>query len=824
MTLAPPRPPAQSPPLGRRGTPRRAVARWAWRMFRREWRQQALVLGLLTAAVAASVGVASAASTTTPVPDNAIFGSASHLISFGSTDPAVLARDIAATLERFESAEVITHRSVALPGEFEPIDYRAQDPAGPFGGPRLDLVEGEYPTGDEVAVTDGAAELLEVEPGGSLPLDGVPRTVVGIVENPGDLSDEFVLIPPSGSADADRVTVLVDASDDEVMPFRIPSGGDLETGSRLQHEGAIAAVGVLVLTTVGLLLVGLIAVAGFVVIAHRRMRQLGVLGAIGATERQLRLVTLTNGAVVGALGAGIGAALGFGGWLALAPFVERAVGYRVDELSVPWWVIAGAMLLAVGAGTAAAWWPAREVARVPAVRALSGRPPEPKPARRAAVLAAASVAVGIGCLSMSGSVADDRSVYWTNAVLVVVGILTVALAILLVCSPAIRLLVACVGWLPVGVRLAVGDLARYRARSAAALAAISLVVAIATTVIAAAAAAQSSVAEGNLPANSVLVRAAHVDGPFVPVAEELDRLTAAVDRVVAPLDDPVVTSLDVAIDPRSGPDPSFEGRLAISLAERVEDGWADLSLVYVATPGLLAPYGADLGAVGPGTMVITTWTGDLGLLGDLNDDRSKIEPLSGIERLPESFSSLPDTFTTTAVLDERGWDAAASGRWLVETSAPPTPDQLDAARDAAAQSGLTIEARDHQQGLGNLRSAATAAAILVSLAILAMTVGLVRSESGRDLRVLTATGAPSRIRRTLTATTAGSLAVLGVILGISGAYVGLVAGFAGDLSALVPLPLRDLALLVVGLPVLATVAGWLVSGRTVDDIARQPMT
>ena len=242
------------------------------RMFRREWRQQALVLALLTAAVAASVGVASAASTT-PVPDNAVFGSASHLISFRSTDPAALARDIAATLERFESAEVITHRSVALPGEFEPIDYRAQDPAGPFGGPRLDLVEGEYPTGDEVAVTDGAAELLEVEPGGSLPLDGVPRTVVGIVENPGDLSDEFVLVPPSGSADADQVTILLDASDDEVMSFRIPSGGDLETGSRLQHEGVIAAVGVLVLTTVGLLLVGLIAVAGFVVIAHRRMRQ-----------------------------------------------------------------------------------------------------------------------------------------------------------------------------------------------------------------------------------------------------------------------------------------------------------------------------------------------------------------------------------------------------------------------------------------------------------------------------------------------------------------------------------------------------------------------
>ena len=128
-------------------------------------------------------------------------------------------------------------------------------------------------------------------------------------------------------------------------------------------------------------------------------------------------MTLTNGAVVGALGDGWARQLGSGdGWR--WPRSSTGGGYRVDELAVPWWVVAGAMVLAVVAGTAAAWWPAREVARVPAVRALSGRPPEPKPARRAAVLAAASVAVGIGCLAMSGSVADDRGVDWINALLV----------------------------------------------------------------------------------------------------------------------------------------------------------------------------------------------------------------------------------------------------------------------------------------------------------------------------------------------------------------------------------------------------------------------
>jgi putative ABC transport system permease protein len=49
----------EDPPLvlgtGHGGMPaRRAVVRWAWRLFRREWRQQSIVLALLLVAVAAT--------------------------------------------------------------------------------------------------------------------------------------------------------------------------------------------------------------------------------------------------------------------------------------------------------------------------------------------------------------------------------------------------------------------------------------------------------------------------------------------------------------------------------------------------------------------------------------------------------------------------------------------------------------------------------------------------------------------------------------------------------------------------------------------------
>ena len=88
----------------------------------------------------------------------------------------------------------------------------SQIPRGAYGGELLALRRGSYPAGPgQVAVTDGVAESLRLEIGSTLALDGRRRTVVGIVENPRKLSDEFALVSPS-SASPDRVDVLVDAS------------------------------------------------------------------------------------------------------------------------------------------------------------------------------------------------------------------------------------------------------------------------------------------------------------------------------------------------------------------------------------------------------------------------------------------------------------------------------------------------------------------------------------------------------------------------------------------------------------------------------------
>ena len=84
-----------------------------------------------------------------------------------------------------------------MPGVAEPIELRAQDPQGPFGQPMLALLDGRYPKApDEVALTTGDASLLSAHIGERVELGGVARTVVGTVENPTELDDEFALVAP----------------------------------------------------------------------------------------------------------------------------------------------------------------------------------------------------------------------------------------------------------------------------------------------------------------------------------------------------------------------------------------------------------------------------------------------------------------------------------------------------------------------------------------------------------------------------------------------------------------------------------------------------
>jgi len=178
------------------GTPaRRAVIRWAWRLFRREWRQQFLILALITVAVAATI-VGSAVATNNPPPKSSGFGTAQDSASFSSYD-AHTASVIASLEHRFSPVEVIENETESIPGSINTYQLRAQGPHGPFGGPMLSLLSGHFPSGPgQVAVTKGLISEFHLTVGRSWRVGGGERKVVGVVENPQSLLDEFALVVP----------------------------------------------------------------------------------------------------------------------------------------------------------------------------------------------------------------------------------------------------------------------------------------------------------------------------------------------------------------------------------------------------------------------------------------------------------------------------------------------------------------------------------------------------------------------------------------------------------------------------------------------------
>ena len=812
---------------------RRAVIRWAVRMFRREWRRQIIVVALLTVAVTAAVGSITTVYNASPA-DDAEFGAADHLLRFDGGDPRKLALGLAAAERSFGTTEVIGHRSLVVPGGVETVDVRAQDPHGAYGAGLLALRRGSYPVGPrQVAVTDGVAELLRLEVGSTLALAGRRRTGVGIVENPRKLSDEFALVSPSSAGAPDHVTVLLDASAGSVDSFirRNERERWAFTGSAGRGSDRTAdTLAMFSVATVFLLLASLIAAAGFAVVAQRRLRQLGMLAAIGATPRHLRLTLTANGAIAGALAAVCGTFAGLALWIAAAPALESAVDHRVDRLSVPWGLIAAAVALAVVAATPAAWWPPRTVARLPVMLALSGRPPRPRPARHAAIAAAALIAVGIGCLALS-----ERD----KPPLIIGGIVAAIAGTLLLGPLAIRAFSGVAGRLSVAPRLALRDLARHQARSGAALAAVTLALGIAATtvIVASAEHAEEAARPANLSDRQIRVYLSPPGVPGDPAIEavaQVDRLAARVSQLAGRLDGASVVALRKPFQPGEPAIVVEDSRIrpTIDLARKVGPRmWRPESPLYVATPAVLRAVGVDPAAVDPEADFLadpSVPTGELVFPPSISSGGgtgiTNVQRVDTGRRLfgnPEGIwtAGRRPTFITLGGLRRHGWKQIPAG-WLVESRKPLTSEQIADARALAAGSGLTIEVRRVAASQAKAMALATGAGALLALGILAMTVGLIRGESAGDIRTLTATGATSRIRRTLTATTAGALALLGALLGVAGAYAALTATYHDDLAYLGHVPIAYLAVAVAGVPLAAAAAGWLLAGREPPAIAR----
>jgi putative ABC transport system permease protein len=127
-------------------------------------------------------------------------------------------------------------------------------------------------------------------------------------------------------------------------------------------------------------------------------------------------------------------------------------------------------------------------------------------------------------------------------------------------------------------------------------------------------------------------------------------------------------------------------------------------------------------------------------------------------------TSAPNTVITEYAMSKYHQQPSLNG-WLIQAPAPLTATQISTARHLALAYQVTVETKTDGPSLGEFAGGATALGIVIALGVLAASVGLIRSETARDLRTLTASGASATTRRTITAATAAALGLLGAILG-----------------------------------------------------------
>ena len=449
--------------------------------------------------------------------------------------------------------------------------------------------------------------------------------------------------------------------------------------------------------------------------------------------------------------------------MAYRPHNEQSAHHVIDTFALPWGVIVPAMVLAVVATFFAAGYPARAITRMPVVSALAGRPAPPRQIHRSLVPGVVALVIGFVLFSVSGASGNGGGVIW-----LVPGLIALIVGIILV-SPFFLALLARVGSRsPIAIRLPLRDMARYRARSGSALSAISLGIMIAVIICAVAVARYSNVFDfvgPNMSANTL-----NVYTPPPPAASSSRPGRTGPRRRRRRPPEPGGADGDHARHrrrrrrhargrARSTPPSACRTR---ARAGRQWDG-----PIYVATPALLRAYGINPSSIPSNVDILSSRPGlagsgvQLTFGGDDKGGRRLRGPGRRREQLqPVHAQPVPGP-------PRRPGGEPAAHRHVVtehgdhrERAAPAPRDEPEQPRRlddpgeqhdhaspaderqlAGGPGDLSIESKNDAPTSSEIVNWATVFGIALALGVLAMSVGLIRSETASDLRTLTATGA-----------------------------------------------------------------------------------
>lgn len=123
--------------------------------------------------------------------------------------------------------------------------------------------------------------------------------------------------------------------------------------------GGIAAIS---LAVAGVLIMNVMLIA-----VAQRVKEIGLLKALGAPGRQIRQLFFAEAALLSGVGSLAGLVLGYAGSMIIGQI------YPSLPVSPPWWAVLAACGTALGTGILFSVWPARRAARLDPVAALAGK-------------------------------------------------------------------------------------------------------------------------------------------------------------------------------------------------------------------------------------------------------------------------------------------------------------------------------------------------------------------------------------------------------------------------------------------------------------------
>jgi len=800
-------------------TARLALLRWVARVVRQEWKQHALVVGMVAFGIALATLLLTTSVRAQEPPETFYYGADSTVVVQLNGEWNEAAFD---GLQRDFEAVATEHRDVefVVDGSYlDDLRLTATNPAGALVEPRFDLVNGSWPADGEVALTTKAIDRLQEERdvalviGDIVELDGSNYVISGVYEDPTNLGDRAALMPPTSLPAWNNVKVLFGPAPTEARSafaaLGVDSSAQARDGAplityvenrfeRTNKSDSETAFQSYVGATVICLLIAILASAGFTVLAQRRTRQLGMLSAMGAAPRRLGSVMRLTGVVVGVLGGVLGIAIGVVLAVVTTPLIQLTMNHRIQAFDMPWPYLLGMIPLATITALAAAWWPARRIRKASTVEALASTKPAPGRILWPALIAA--VLLPLGTLLMIDGAPKNSGGLVVGSVIALVagGIAAVPVVINLIARLA--------GGSPLPIRLALRDLNRNRSRSVGTVAAAAIVLAVPFG-IASFLASLSANWLDTLPPDTVSIF----------VNSEGDQSVEALAAVQAVLPDADLGAMRFPVDREAtaamrAQHPEFmSAREVLRLDATVirESGTRGES-VALATPEVLDLMG--LSAPPEGTHVIATVSNEIRINGVAVQDVDRQDSIS--DRFPSILvtEDFPGIDTTDYEL----------GPWFLHNPTAITDQQWDALEDVAeGRDDFVISQRYSLPPFLAIRSAILAIGALIGLAIVAIAVSLNRLESRADTRSLNAIGASPRIAKAIGAANAGTLVVAASLVAIPVSLLALVGLYLNpDEQFTFAIPWLEMASMLVALPLIAATGAFMVTTTKTDRLLR----